>query len=886
MSVISYPPILEGVLPAFYGNFIKVPFTMNRAVDIGKIQGFKIKIKTIQSNSLVLEQETNSWDKNNLIIIFKNLSSNKLQAPNHYKVQIAYIGTDNKASPYSTVGIIKYTTKPKVTASASSGESNIYNPHAILGTYQTDDASEKLYSSYFTITDTKNNLFFQSEEKIHNSFDDVEENKSEEKLNLIKTLELGKNYYVQFHIKTINEIEMSSSPQIIRAQEELPLETNFELKANLNYENGYVDLYLTSGTRNLSKKYKLARADSKDNFETWNEILDFEFSNTPFPISLWQDFTVEQGVSYQYALYQYNNYGFYSTKRLSQIVYVDFEDMFLYDGERQLKIRFNPKVSSFKTNILEMKQDTMGGKYPFIFRNGYVNYKEFPISGLISYLEDDADLFFNKEKFLKDREIMALIESGVSISNLNDFYTTVNLTGENIHNERQFKMAVLDWLTNGKPKIFRSPAEGNYLVRLMNTTLSPLSDGINRMLHTFSSTAYEIDDYNLDKLIEYNFINTNFKLAQQNLSYRTFKLTSLPLGSNLINSIDGIVTELSFYLQTDSSQLSEIRSIEINSKEIQIYNGYTLTATEINSLEKVDKEKYTIYDSVTIGYYPNLNPTQPEDVNTISTIDVPCYQAFGKGINGDNNLLSIFADVNKYISHVYEFKISACPINTIYQESGSSGDIYYTNELLETRIQPLPYLIYKIISVTKINNGNQTALKGYYYKPYKNASFQFISASFPKLQCQYFDKNNPTIPHTINITSTSFFAIIEATPIAIFATPGVVIEIGGRTGEYNFAIADFNLEVQQAIEDVKKAEENLKNHNPVPEEIEEDNLIEDVLIDPSTGLEVMENIINDAGEVIGQTVVKVVKTITEFLSDIVTVKKRFLSNILKQWGLK
>jgi hypothetical protein len=33
-------------------------------------------------------------------------------------------------------------------------------------------------------------------------------------------------------------------------------------------------------------------------------------------------------------------------------IFVDFEDCFLFDGEKQLKIRFNPKISSFKTTIL------------------------------------------------------------------------------------------------------------------------------------------------------------------------------------------------------------------------------------------------------------------------------------------------------------------------------------------------------------------------------------------------------------------------------------------------------------------------------------------------------------------------------------------------------
>jgi hypothetical protein len=71
----------------------------------------------------------------------------------------------------------------------------------------------------------------------------------------------------------------------------------------------------------------------------------------------------------------------------------DFEDMFLTDAERQLKIRFNPGVSSFKPVILENKIETMGGKYPFILRNGSVNYKEFSISGLLSYLTDEKELF-------------------------------------------------------------------------------------------------------------------------------------------------------------------------------------------------------------------------------------------------------------------------------------------------------------------------------------------------------------------------------------------------------------------------------------------------------------------------------------------------------------
>ena len=52
----------------------------------------------------------------------------------------------------------------------------------------------------------------------------------------------------------------------------------------------------------------------------------------------------------------------YYYKATDDEVVVDFEDMFLFDGERQLKIRFNPKVTSFKSTVLESKIDTLGGK--------------------------------------------------------------------------------------------------------------------------------------------------------------------------------------------------------------------------------------------------------------------------------------------------------------------------------------------------------------------------------------------------------------------------------------------------------------------------------------------------------------------------------------------
>jgi hypothetical protein len=106
---------------------------------------------------------------------------------------------------------------------------------------------------------------------------------------------------------------------------------------------------------------------------------------------------------------------------------------------------------------------------------------------------DDNKLFMTDEElnlfnanFSREQQDDMLVEE----ENHNRNYYSTNLTNNNIGIERKFKLTVLEWLTNGEFKLFRSPTEGNYVVRLMNTSLSP-NDTLGRMLHTFSSTAYE-----------------------------------------------------------------------------------------------------------------------------------------------------------------------------------------------------------------------------------------------------------------------------------------------------------------------------------------------------------------------------------------------------------
>ncbi|WIC39587.1 hypothetical protein [Phage Phass-1] len=46
-------------------------------------------------------------------------------------------------------------------------------------------------------------------------------------------------------------------------------------------------------------------------------------------------------------------------------------------------------------------------------------------------------------------------------------------TSEAIYLERKFRDFVMEWLSNGKPKLFRSETEGNMIVMISGASLTP-----------------------------------------------------------------------------------------------------------------------------------------------------------------------------------------------------------------------------------------------------------------------------------------------------------------------------------------------------------------------------------------------------------------------------
>jgi hypothetical protein len=155
---------------------------------------------------------------------------------------------------------------------------------------------------------------------------------------------------------------------------------------------------------------------------------------------LFRDFYIQQGKYYTYSLQQYNENGLYTNRKLSNLIYSDFEDIFLYDGTRQLKLRFNPQISSFKTQLAETRTETIGSKYPFFFRNARIAYKTFPISGLISMLSDDNELFTDFDSIMRD----VYLYHRHAEKEDEEPYKFTDLLSKNVLSERLFKLKVLD----------------------------------------------------------------------------------------------------------------------------------------------------------------------------------------------------------------------------------------------------------------------------------------------------------------------------------------------------------------------------------------------------------------------------------------------------------
>jgi hypothetical protein len=169
------------------------------------------------------------------------------------------------------------------------------------------------------------------------------------------------------------------------------------------------------------------------------------------------------------------------------------------------------------------------------------------ISGLISHLADNDELFLRKVDlgYEVSPEFGRLQTPAHSVGEMRTtshiFRNGTDFSADNFAAERYFKMYTLSWLSNGKPKLMRSPGEGNFIVYLMNVSMTP-NDTLGRMLHTFTAAASEIAECSMENLIAYNLAvgynhDENELIRMKYFTYFKHKAQYLELLDNTVYNI-------------------------------------------------------------------------------------------------------------------------------------------------------------------------------------------------------------------------------------------------------------------------------------------------------------------------------------------------------------
>lgn len=561
---------------------------------------------------------TKSSDKYYIEIEPEDLQ-NGFQINQYYKVQIRFTSADAPTPPdsaaidkwlvdnvdyfseWSTVCLVRAISQPILTLqnlSSSSEEegSNIAistNTLDIVGslTFQDSQESDSLSSYQIKLYDEDNNLLTDSGTIYTSAYN----NPNEINYTLKYILENGSAYTVTIDIATNNYYYQTFTYNIIVIQtHENPL--NALVVAENEKESGRIKLTIASTTTDTFQgSVIIRRTSNRSNFTIWEDIYTRVYPTKELINFTWYDCTVESGIWYNYSVQKKDVSGQRGEETyIEKPVLAYFEDMFLNAEKQQLRIRYNPAVSTMRQNVSEARAETLGSQYPIIRRNGYINYRSLNISGLITALDDFKDIFTSKEE-LYGKEATSLYDDyneEERITEYNDYIL-----------EREFREKVITFLYKDNIKLLRTLTEGNVLVKLMNISLTPQTT-LGRMIYSFSAEAYEVAECSLDNFINYGIIETEedniiFEQEEEETATRKEVLGQI---QDTISADTNIIELIKDKYETDAVSVELIQDIKFSFyddpyqiKEDPSGNLLPLAATDDQSL------------SIGLGYIVYIN---------------------------------------------------------------------------------------------------------------------------------------------------------------------------------------------------------------------------------------------------------------------------------------
>ena len=537
ININLYPPIVDTYAPAFLvdsgtnKDICRIYFTLSQFNTMEDIANIQVTVRSQYTNLSVLdkskypseimitnikEDTTKTSDDRYYIELNKtDIQGGKFEINQYYKVQMRFTHKDAPAAPsnqaldawlaaninlfseWSTVCLIRGISAPQLAVSGFTIEGGEiswanYNP-IIYGTlsFKNEEETEKLKSYQIKLYDENNNLLTDSRIQYTNT------NSFSYGLNY--NFVTGAKYKFTIECTTMNLYSAIATYEFTTSTEESEI-LDFTFIAEADEDNGRVILTIRKSniTDGFTGELVLRRTSNKTNFTIWEDLKTYKYKEATAIKETFNDMTIESGVWYKYYLQKRSNGVAASTKYIKTPIMVIFDDMFLTTKDRQLKIKFNPTVSSFKRTIQESRTDTLGSQFPFVRRNGYANYAQFPIGGLISFQIDESDLFTSLEELF-----------GKHLYLYTDYNDDHRITeANNIVYEKLFKDKVIEFLYSEQPKLFRSATEGNFIVKIMDASFSPNAT-LGRRIVSFTATAYEVAECNIDNFKKYDILEGN-----------------------------------------------------------------------------------------------------------------------------------------------------------------------------------------------------------------------------------------------------------------------------------------------------------------------------------------------------------------------------------------
>lgn len=374
-------------------------------------------------------------------------------------------------------------------------------------------------------------------------------------------LEDDQDYVLKVFYQTNNLYEKEEEfPFQLKLVQYAVLDPTITLTAEGDNKGGRVKIKVNSARAidQLSTNFVLRRSSSKQNFEYWEDIYTFLAEFGQILDLTWFDNTVQSGVWYKYSIQQRNEQGFRSNfLQTNSPVMVVFEDIFLIDNKQKLTVRFDPQVNNYSHVVSETLTQTIGSKYPFIRRNGNVDYRTFSLNGTITAFMDvrengmkasRQDLYKNSlndyKKYYEDNRI----------DNFNDSVY-----------ERDFRQKVIEFLYRNTVKLYKSTTQGNILVKLMNISFTP-NNTLSRHIYSFTCTVQEVDEFSLQNCDKYGIQSMGGYIAQKNSFKHVHGQIIIPNPKRYLSNRERFNNEVS----KDNEQFYQNRNVYGEGTELQI----------------------------------------------------------------------------------------------------------------------------------------------------------------------------------------------------------------------------------------------------------------------------------------------------------------------------